>query len=58
MWTVAAKDSRRMCFFILGLMIAEAARPMGIRTVCLDPAPDAPAGAVCDEHIVGRFVDI
>ena len=41
----------------LGLMIAEAARPMGIRTVCLDPAPDAPAGAVCDEHIVGRFDD-
>ena len=38
-------------------MIAEAARPMGIRTVCLDPAPDAPAGAVCDEHIVGRFDD-
>ena len=41
----------------LGLMIAEAARPMGIRTVCLDPAPDAPAGAVCDEHLVGRFDD-
>ncbi len=28
-----------------------------MRTVCLDPAADAPAGAVCDDHIVGRFDD-
>lgn len=41
----------------LGLMIAEQARPLGLRTVCLDPAADAPAAAVCDEHIVARFDD-
>lgn len=41
----------------LGLMIAEQARLLGARTVCLDPAPDAPAAAVCDEHITGRFDD-
>lgn len=39
----------------LGLMIAQEARLLGVRTVCLDPAADAPAGAVCDDHIVGRF---
>ena len=27
----------------LGLMIAEQARELGVRTVCLDPAADAPA---------------
>ena len=26
----------------LGLMIAEQARELGVRTVCLDPAADAP----------------
>lgn len=41
----------------LGLMIAEQARLLGLRTVCLDPAADAPAAAVCDEHIVARFDD-
>lgn len=41
----------------LGLMIAEQARLLGVRTVCLDPAEDAPAAAVCDEHIMGRFDD-
>ena len=41
----------------LGLMIAEQARLLGVRTVCLDPAADAPAGAVCDDRIVGRFDD-
>ena len=41
----------------LGLMIAEQARLLGARTVCLDPAADAPAAAVCDDHIVGRFDD-
>ncbi len=41
----------------LGLMIAEQARLLGHRTVCLDPAADAPAAAVCDEHVVGRFDD-
>ena len=32
----------------LGLMIAEEARRLGVRIVALDPAPDAPAFAVCD----------
>lgn len=41
----------------LGLMIAEQARLLGVRTLCLDPAADAPAFAVCDERIVGRFDD-
>lgn len=41
----------------LGLMIAEQARALGVRTVCLDPAADAPAAAVCDGHIVARFDD-
>ena len=27
----------------LGLMIAEQARELGVRTISLDPAPDAPA---------------
>ena len=36
----------------LGLMIAEQARELGVRTVCLDPAADAPAFNVCDDHIV------
>ncbi len=41
----------------LGLMIAEQAHLLGVRTVCLDPAVDAPAAAVCDDRIVGRFDD-
>ncbi len=41
----------------LGLMIAEEARKMGVRTVCLDPAADAPATKVCDESITARFDD-
>jgi 5-(carboxyamino)imidazole ribonucleotide synthase len=41
----------------LGLMIAEQARLLGARTVCLDPAVDAPAFRVCDEHIVAAFDD-
>lgn len=41
----------------LGLMIAEQARLLGVRTVVLDPAEDAPAFSVCDEHIVARFDD-
>ena len=36
----------------LGLMIAEQARGLGVRTISLDPAPDAPAFRVCDDHIV------
>ena len=41
----------------LGLMIAEQARELGVRTVCLDPAADAPAFNVCDEHIVAAYDD-
>ena len=41
----------------LGLMIAEQARELGVRTICLDPAAEAPAFAVCDEHIVAAYDD-
>ena len=41
----------------LGLMIAEQARMLGARTVCLDPSHDAPAFAVCDDHITAKFDD-
>ena len=41
----------------LGLMIAEQARLLGVRTVCLDPSPDAPAFAVSDERIVAAYDD-
>lgn len=41
----------------MGLMIAEQARLLGARTICLDPAPDAPANRVCDEHITAAFDD-
>ncbi len=43
----------------LGLMIAEAAHALGARTVALDTSADAPAFAVCDEHIVApSFADV
>lgn len=38
-------------------MIAEQAHILGARCISLDPAPDAPAFAVCDEHIVAAFDD-
>ncbi len=41
----------------LGLMIAVEARKLGVRTVALDPAPDAPAFAVCDGRIVAPYDD-
>ena len=41
----------------LGLMLAEEARKLGVRSVALDPAPDAPAFAVCDGHIVAAYDD-
>ena len=41
----------------LGLMIAEQARELRVRTVCLDPAADAPAFNVCDDHIVAAYDD-
>ena len=39
----------------LGLMIAEQARILGVKTICLDPTPDSPAFKICDEHIVAAF---
>ena len=41
----------------LGLMIAEQARELGVRTISLDPAPNAPAFRVCDDHIVAAYDD-
>lgn len=41
----------------LGLMIEEQAHGLGLSCICLDPAPDAPAFAASDEHIVARFDD-
>ena len=41
----------------LGLMIIEQAHLLGARTICLDPAEDAPAFKISDERIVGRFDD-
>lgn len=41
----------------LGLMIAEQAHVLGVKAVCLDPAPDAPAFRVCDGHIVAAYDD-
>ena len=41
----------------LGLMIAQEARRLGVRTVALDPAPDAPAFAACDGRIVAAYDD-
>lgn len=40
------------------MMIAEQAKLLGARTICLDPAADAPAFNVCDEHIVAAFDDV
>ncbi|MFI3292197.1 MAG: 5-(carboxyamino)imidazole ribonucleotide synthase [Rikenellaceae bacterium] len=41
----------------LGLMIAEQAKLLGAETIALDPAPNAPAFAVCDDHIVAEYTD-
>lgn len=41
----------------LGLMIAEQAHLLGARTLCLDPAADAPAFVVSDAHIVAAYDD-
>ena len=41
----------------LGLMIAEQARELGVRTVCIDPAAHAPAFNVSDEHILAAYDD-
>lgn len=41
----------------LGLMLAEEAHKLGARVVTLDPAADAPAARVADEHIVAAYDD-
>lgn len=41
----------------LGLMIAEQARLLGVRTIALDPSPDAPAFRAADDRIVAAFDD-
>lgn len=41
----------------LGRMLAEAAAPLGIETIVLDPTPECPASAVCRDQIVGAFDD-
>ena len=41
----------------LGRYFVVAARTMGYRTVVLEPDPQAPAGAVADEHLVAAFDD-
>ena len=38
-------------------MIAEQAKLLGVRSIALDPAPDAPAFAVTDERIVAAYHD-
>jgi 5-(carboxyamino)imidazole ribonucleotide synthase len=39
----------------LGRMLAEAAGPLGVDVIVLDPTPNAPASAVCRDQITGRF---
>ncbi len=41
----------------LGLMIVEQAQILGAKTICLDPASDAPAFKICDEQIIAKFDD-
>ncbi len=41
----------------LGRMIALAARPLDIRTICFDPTAGGPAAQVCDEAVVAPFSD-
>lgn len=41
----------------LGRMLAEAAAPLGVETVVLDPTPDCPAAPVVRDQIVGPFDD-
>jgi 5-(carboxyamino)imidazole ribonucleotide synthase len=41
----------------LGRMLAEAAAPLGVEVVVLDPTPDCPAAPVARDQIVGGFDD-
>ena len=42
----------------LGRVLAEEAHGRGERAEALDPAPDAPAFRVCDDHIVAAYDDV
>lgn len=39
----------------LGRMLADAAKQLSVRTVVLDPTPNAPAGQVADKQVEGDF---
>ena len=41
----------------LGRMLCQAASPLGLRVVILDPQENAPAAGLATEHIVGSFKD-
>lgn len=41
----------------LGRMLAEAAAPLGVEVVVLDPTPDCPASLVARDQVVGSFDD-
>jgi 5-(carboxyamino)imidazole ribonucleotide synthase len=41
----------------LGRMLAEAASPLGVEVIVLDPTPDCPAASVARDQIVGDFDD-
>ncbi|MFB6108890.1 MAG: 5-(carboxyamino)imidazole ribonucleotide synthase [Haloplanus sp.] len=41
----------------LGRMLAEAAAPLGVEVVVLDPTPDCPAAPVARDQLVGDFGD-
>ncbi len=41
----------------LGRMLAEAAGPLGVEVIVLDPTPECPASAVCRDQIVAGFDD-
>ena len=40
----------------LGMMLAQAGKPLGMRFRFLDPAPDSPA-ASCGEHVIAPYQD-
>lgn len=41
----------------LGRMLCEAASPMGIKVVVLDPTENCPASNLCQHHMVGSYDD-
>ncbi|MFB6090540.1 MAG: 5-(carboxyamino)imidazole ribonucleotide synthase [Halobellus sp.] len=41
----------------LGRMLAEAAAPLGVEVIVLDPTPDCPAAPVARDQVVGDFDD-